>query len=144
MSFTPGRMLRLLRWALVLPAGAAGLYAGVVSALLLVTLLQRLCPIEDQISGFCYASWYGAAESSAIALGAAIGAVGAVSLPALMAPSRKRLVSALFYAFGAAYATWFLVSVGNSFLLPFGVAMAAGALAVLAWRRWGSEGEDLV
>lgn len=127
--------VKIARWFLVLPAGAAGFYAGVALAILLVALLQWLCPIEDQVSGLCFASWYRPAESAAIVLGAALGAVCTVSLPALAAPSHKRQISALFYAAGTAYAVWFLSKVGSSFLLPFVAAVVSGALAVVAWFR---------
>lgn len=127
--------MKLLRWLFVLPVGGAGLYLGIVSAILLVALLQRLCPLEDQVSGLCFADWYVAAESTAIAFGAALGAVCAVSLPALVAPAHKRHVSVLFYLAGSAVAVCFLASAGRSFLLPFGVAMSTGALAVVACFR---------
>jgi hypothetical protein len=115
---------------MVVPVGAAGLYGGIASAVLLVALLQHVCPIEDQVSGLCFAGWYGTAESAAMAFGAAISATCATSLPALVAPSHKWQVSVVFFAAGSAYAVWFLASVGSSFLLEFVVAVGAGALVV--------------
>jgi hypothetical protein len=126
-----------LRWLLVVPVGIAGTYLGALCAILLVSVLEWLCPVEDQVSGLCFASWYPPLQSAAIALGAAVGAACTVGLPALLAPTRKKLVSLVAYTGGTSYATWFLVSVGGSFLVPFSVAIATGLLVTIGVYRCG-------
>ena len=127
--------MKLLRWLSVIPVGVAGTYLGALSAMLLVSVLKKLCPLEEQVSGLCFAPWYSPLEATAISIGAAVGAACTVGLPALIAPTRRALVSVLAYAGGTACATWFLVSVGRSFLIPFSVAAATGLLVSICFFR---------
>jgi hypothetical protein len=87
------------------------------------------------ISGTCTASWYAALEEGIICLGAAVGAVCAVALPALAAPSHKSYVALTALATGASYSLWVLLGVGSFALLPAAAAIVAGLLTTLATFR---------
>jgi hypothetical protein len=118
------------RWILVPFACLAGVYAGIALALVLIQLADRLCPPELVVSGMCGAPWYPAAERAALCAGAALGGALAVLLPRQAAPAARPRVATAAFVCGAAYATWFLASVGSDILAPWAAALAGGALAL--------------
>jgi hypothetical protein len=115
------------RWLFVVPVGVAGVFLGLGSAVVLVVAVARLCPPELIVSGVCTASWYRAAESAAICIGAALGAFATVAFPSLIAPRHKVRVALAAFLAGAGYSAWFVASAGASAVLPFASALAAGA-----------------
>ncbi len=119
-----------LRWLLVLPLGFAGFLIGFLSVLALTNLVVRLCPAELLVSGACTAPWASIAEAAALCFGAGVGAFFAVTLPAVVAPSRKSQVALAALLLGGTYAVWLLVSVGTSFMAPFATSIALGLVAL--------------
>lgn len=108
-----------------------GYVVAVLTVVLLTQLLHRLCPAEHLVSGMCTATWYSGAELAAFAFATALGAAVWVVLPVLAAPAYRYRVAWFAFAFGAAFATWFTTQVGVGFAVPFGSALAAGAISAL-------------
>ncbi|WP_088280334.1 hypothetical protein [Ideonella sp. A 288] len=121
-----------LRWVLTAPVAGIGYLAAVLFVVLLLSLLDRLCPPELMVSGQCGAAWYRPAEQAAFAVAGALGAALFVALPWWTAPAHQRRVAAAACALGAAWVTWVLVAVGSSFLLTFLSSVAAGVATT--WR----------
>lgn len=115
-----------LRWALAVPVAGIAYLSAVLFAMLLLSLLDRLCPPELMVSGQCGAAWYRPAEQAAFAVSGALGATLFVVLPWWAAPAHQRRVAAVACALGTAWVTWALVAVGSSFLLTFLSSVAAG------------------
>lgn len=121
----------VVRWLLVVPLGILGVIAGFAVAIALVSIADALCPRELVVSGMCTAPWYGAAFDAATCAGAIVGAWFAVVLPAAVAPAHRKRIAALAFVLGAGYAAYALAAVGASLLLPFVLALVAGAIALL-------------
>ena len=125
------RFVNVSRWLLTAPLALLGHVAAVVSAIALTSLLKRLCPPEQIISGVCTASWYLAAELAAFSVSTAIGAFLFIALPVLVAPSHRSRVAMVALVAGVAYSLWFLAQVGKGLIVPACCAIASGA--VTAW-----------
>jgi hypothetical protein len=121
--------MRLFRFVLTVPAGIAGWYLGVMLALLVHDLGQRLCPAHLVVSGACTAPWSSFVGDVALALGASVCGALSVLLPALAAPSHRLEVSRLAYAVGLICSAYWLF---HGLWVPVAWAAAAGALAL--WR----------
>lgn len=124
--------MKTLRWLLVAPSWLVGVTLGLVVAMVLGTLSIQLCPTALLVSGLCMATWYPAVETLSFCIGAALGAVATVLLPALVAPHFRGRVAIAALGSGAACATWLLAAGGFSLLAPFACALASGAIAVRA------------
>jgi hypothetical protein len=124
-------MMRALRWAFVPFLAPLGYIVAVLTASVLTQVLQRLCPANMVVSGMCTASWYSDAEIAAFAFATGVGAMLWVLLPTLAAPGHRRHVAWIAYVLGAIYATWFISQVGAGFAIPFGSALATGAISAM-------------
>lgn len=127
--------MHVLRWSLVIVSPVVALVAAFVAALLLTSLLERLCPAALMISGVCTAPWYAPAEVAALGLAAFVGGALFVYLPARLAPIRSESVAWIALGAGCAYAIVFLWQGGASLVVPFVAAGVGGLLAVQRVRR---------
>jgi hypothetical protein len=132
--------MTLLRWLLVAPLAFVGGYIGIACAILLASAAQALCPIDQQVSGLCYAPWYQSAEFVAECVGAGIAAFCTVSFATRAAPSHRRQVAMVAMAAGTAFASWFLALGGSSLLAPYLIAILVGGATVRTWLRQSSAG----
>ena len=121
--------MRKLRMALTVPAAIAGWYLGVIVALLIHQVSQRLCPASYAASGACWAPWPAFASDVALALGSLVCGAFTVLLPTLVAPSHRARVAQLAYAGGLTCSIYWLL---HGHWVP--VAWAAMAGAVTVWR----------
>lgn len=121
--------MQLIRWFLAIPGAVAGWYIGVIVALGIRQLGERLCPVEYIVSGLCHAPWSSFVTDFALVVGSLMCGSLVVLLPALIAPSHHHRVAQLAYAAGLAFAAYWLL---HGFWLP--VAAAALAGGVTLWR----------
>jgi hypothetical protein len=126
-------MLNALRWLLVPISAAVGCWSGIALAVLLHSAFTALCPAGLLVSGLCRASWFPAAEAFAQYTGAALGAVLAVLLPYLLAPSHKRSVAIAAFLLGAAFASAFVVAGLDAW--PYAACAIASGFIVLVKTR---------
>lgn len=125
--------MRTLRWILTVPAGMVGWYAGVIVALMVHSLVDRLCPQEHVVSGACFAPWSSFANEACLALGAVICGALVVALPAWVAPAHRFQVAATAYGLGLLSS---LVWVWHGFWGPPAWAALGGAVALgLHWKK---------
>ena len=122
-------MLPILRWLAIVPGCVASWYLALVVGLLLHSQIDRFCPPDLMVSGFCTASWYPAIERIVICLGAALSAFLVVVTAAVVAPAHRVAVSRFVLATGAAVAIW--MGVRTDAYLELAFALIAGLLA--AW-----------
>lgn len=118
-----------VRWLLTVPIAVIGWYIGVVAALLIHWVNERLCPAEYVVSGMCDAPWSSFVSDFALALGASICGSLTVLLPTLIAPSSRGRVALLAFASGLACSAYWAF---HGVWVP--VAWAALAGAVTLWR----------
>lgn len=97
------------RWFSVMPAAILAWYAAVLSGLLLVSALGRLCPPEDLVSGQCMAWWYPYAERVVILFSVAASAFLVVVCAAAVAPSYRVPVAWVAYICGVLVAVFFVL-----------------------------------
>lgn len=121
--------LHMVRWFLTVPAAVIGWYIGIVVALGIRQLSERLCPVEYIVSGMCHAPWSSFATDFALAAGSSICGSLVVLLPALIAPSYRGRVALLAYLAGLACSAYWLL---HGLWSP--VVWAALAGAVTLWR----------
>lgn len=126
-------MLNALRWLLVPISAAFGCWSGIALAVLLYSAFNSLCPADKLVSGFCTASWFPAVEAGVQFSGAAIGAVLAVFLPYLLAPSQKRAVAIAAFVLGSAYAIGLAAISFDAW--PYAACAIASAMLVLVKTR---------
>jgi hypothetical protein len=94
---------------------------------------MSFCPSDEIISGLCSASWYAPAEDALMCVFAGIAAALIVTLPTLVAPSRKVTVAFIVLLLGSLVAV-----VMGSQIRAFGpmiCAVLAGTLAAMLLRR---------
>lgn len=123
------RFIRILRWLLMVPAAIIGWYIGIIIALLVHMVSERLCPTEHIVSGTCHAPWSSLVSSVSLALGSMVCGTLAVLLPTLTAPSHRTKVALCAYVAGLACSVYWLA---HSLWVP--VAWAALAGAITLWR----------
>lgn len=121
--------VHLVRWIFAIPGAVAGWYIGVVVALGIRQLGERLCPAEHLVSDLCHAPWSSFVTDFALVTGSLICGSLVVLLPALIAPSHRHRVAQLAYAVGLASSAYWLF---HGFWLP--VASAALAGGATLWR----------
>ena len=121
--------MRIIRWMLTVPAAVIGWYIGVIAALGLRQLNERLCPFEYIVSGSCHAPWSSFVKDVALAVGSLTCGALVVLLPALIAPSCRVRVAQLAYAGGLVCSAYWLF---HGFWIPVAWAALAGAAAL--WR----------
>ena len=121
--------MNLVRWLLAVPAAVAGWYIGVIAALGIRQLGERLCPVEYIVSGLCHAPRSSFATEFALVTGSLICGCLVVLLPALIAPAHRHRVAQLAYAGGLAAAAYWLL---HGFWLPVAAAALAGGATL--WR----------
>jgi hypothetical protein len=126
--------MRTVRWLLVVPFGVGGAFLGFLVAVHLYELAAKLCPAEYLLSGICTAPWYPALEQFIMSVGASLGAISAVALPAVAAPAKKFLVAATAFLLGSVYSILLVTEVGGYILVPAFVAIASGVVATLVTR----------
>ena len=115
--------------ALTLPAAITGWYIGVIVALLVHRIDQKLCPSEYLVSGNCMAPWSSFTSGIALALGSWVCGALTVLLPTLVAPSHRGRVALLSYVCGLTGSAYWLL---HGHWVP--VAWAAVAGAITLWR----------
>jgi hypothetical protein len=122
-------IVRTMRWILAVPAAVAGWYLGVIAALGIRQLGERLCPVEYIVSGTCHAPWSSFATDFALVAGSLVCGSLVVLLPALIAPAHRGRVALIAYAAGLAAAAYWLL---HGFWLPVAAAALAGGATL--WR----------
>jgi hypothetical protein len=122
-------IVRTMRWILAVPAAVAGWYLGVIAALGMHQLGERLCPVEYIVSGLCHAPWSSFVTDFALVTGSLVCGCLTVLLPALIAPAHRHRVAQLAYAGGLAAAAYWLL---HGFWLPVAAAALAGGATL--WR----------
>lgn len=125
----------MLRWALVVPAALAGWFVSLLVGLVLLHLVDRLCPEDQRVSGACIAPWHATVTDGIVLVCAALAAALIVLLPALVAPREKRTVAHLAFGGGLLFALYAAVQTGAYGSLA---AAAASGWLTVAWvrRRW--------
>jgi len=121
--------MHTVRWLLTVPIAVLGWYLGLIAALLIHWVSERLCPAEYVVSGLCYAPWSSFVSNFSLALGASICGSLTVLLPTLIAPSYRGRVALLAFASGLACSAYWVF---HGVWVP--VAWAALAGAVTLWR----------
>jgi len=121
--------VNLVRWIFAVPAAVAGWYIGMIVALGIRQLGERLCPVEHIVSGLCHAPWSSFATDFALVTGSLVCGSLVVLLPALIAPAHRHRVAQLAYAGGLAAAAYWLL---QGFWLPVAAAALAGGATL--WR----------
>ena len=121
--------MRIVRWLLTVPVAAVGWYIGLITALVIHEISERLCPTEHLVSGRCHAPWSAFATDFALALGSLICGSLVVLLPTLIAPSYRGRVAVLAYTFGLAGSVYWLL---HGLWVP--VVWAALAGGITLWR----------
>jgi hypothetical protein len=122
-----------LRWLALVPAAAVGWYGSLIAGIGARSVLMSFCPSDEIISGLCSASWYAPAEDALMCVFAGIAAALIVTLPTLVAPSRKVTVAFIVLLLGSLVAV-----VMGSQIRAFGpmiCAVLAGTLAAMLLRR---------
>jgi hypothetical protein len=128
--------MRTIRWLLFVPSAALGYLWIFLCAMVLISLLQSLCPPDLMVSGMCMASWFRTAERVAIMFSIATGAALFVALPAAIAPTQKIAVAAGALAVGSGIVVYMCVQLGTSFLPELVAATVGGGLmAALVCKR---------
>ncbi len=118
--------MRILRWLLIVPAVFIGWYAGLLSGITVYKINEWLCPAEYIVSGMCYAPWSSYIHEFAVIFGAMVAASLIVALPAVIAPSHRRIVASVAYTLGLMYAVYFIVGGGSEMWIPAAAAISAG------------------
>ena len=121
--------IHALRMALTVPAGVAGWYIGVIVALLVHQIDQKLCPSEYLVSGTCRAPWSSLVNGIALASGSLVCGALTVLLPTLVAPFHRARVALLAYGLGLTGSAYWLF---HGHWVPVAWAAVAGAIAL--WR----------
>ncbi len=132
-------MVQVFRWLALIPACVAAWWLALFIGLYVRSLIVGFCPPElVDVSGFCEASWYPAAEDAVICFGVALSAFLVVLTAALVAPTHRVLASKAALAIGTVVAIYFAVGTGAYFALA--AAVLAGIFAVLVVttivKRW--------
>ena len=94
------RTMKIFRWFLVTPAGILGWYVGVIAALSIYEIKERLCLPEYIVSGMCHASWSSHVTSVSLVLGSLISGALVVLLPTISAPAYRSRVALIAYILG--------------------------------------------
>ena len=123
------KTMHTLRMALTVPAAIAGWYIGVIVALLVHQVDQKLCPSEYIVSGTCGAPWSSFVSGMALASGSLVCGAFTVLLPTLVAPSHRARVALLAYGLGLTGSVYWLL---HDHWVPVAWAAIAGAIAL--WR----------
>jgi hypothetical protein len=126
-----GVMDNKLRWLALGPGVVAAWFLALFTAMFVRSTGAYLCPPELFVSGFCDVPWWSTWERASGAFGAGLAAVLVVVTATLIAPSNKRRVAWLSFAFGAVVA----VAIGFAFLVELAAALVAGAIAALFMAR---------
>lgn len=122
-------MIAILRWLAIVPACILSWYFALFFGIYLHGTLDKFCPPELVVSGFCTASWYPTAERSVICLGVALSAFLVAAAAAAVAPAQRLLVSRIALGIGTIVAAWMAVKTGS--YLEFVCAPLSGFVATL-------------
>jgi hypothetical protein len=120
--------MRTIRWLLFVPSAALGYLWTFLCAMVLVGLLQGLCPPDLMISAMCTASWFRTAERVAIMFSLATGAALFVALPAAIAPAQRTAIAVGAFAIGFGIVLYMCMQLGTSFLPELVSATIGGGL----------------
>ena len=98
--------IKIIRWILVIPAAVIAWYLALVISLFLLNLVEIYCPQEFTVSGACSASWTKAIFNVLVIFGAGLASILILVFSALMAPSKKILVSKVVFMGGVLFAIY--------------------------------------
>ena len=130
----------LMRWLLVVPLALGSVYAAVLLGLLLLRMSDHLCHSLGLSESLCMVTWYPVAEIIVASVCGAFALLLATILPALVAPSNKRVVAIAGALVSLPIAIWILVVLAFPLFFPVLFSALAGLLAVrwVSWRYAGA------
>lgn len=123
--------MRAIRWLLTIPASVLGLSIGFGSGVLVYMIGEWTCPAGYIVGGSCAAPWSLSVFVIALESGNAIGHCLIVTLPALVAPSYKRLVAVTAFLGACILAAIGIFSAGGR-VLVFGFTTLTAVVALSA------------
>jgi hypothetical protein len=123
---------------LLLPAAVLAWYVALLAGLALHGFLDRLCPADQLVSGYCIAPWFRVAEQAAVCFGAGLAAVLILVACTVLAPAHRRQVSIAVYVLGAVVACRMGFAV-QQFAALAAALIAGAAMLALLLRRFGRE-----
>ncbi len=117
-----------LRWCLVIPVSIASWYLALVVALIVLGVVESMCPPDLMVSGLCHAPWYEMAFDVVVVFGAALSAIFVVLSAAYTAPRNRVLIAKIAFAMGCLAATHFVYE--TALWSAYIAAISAGAITV--------------
>jgi hypothetical protein len=130
-------MMRIVRWALVLPAALAAWYAVFLAGLIVHGWVERtFCRPEEMVSGVCGSLRMLRILHGVVVLFVALSAVAVELAAVLTAPEQKLKIAWITFAVGSALAIFMAIEAESP--MEGVAAVAAGLLTALAVtrRRW--------
>lgn len=124
------RMIRWLRWLLLLPGAWLAWVAAVLIGIFLQRGLESLCPAEQVVSGMCAAPWFDTAIRGVTGFSAGVAAVLILLTTTLLAPGHRPAVAAATFFIGSLAALAMAIRTGS--WLELAAAIVAGGLTT-AW-----------
>jgi len=136
-------MLTGLRWALILPAAWAGWSLALILGIGAHSLLEKLCPKDQVVSGMCVAPWFSYAEKAVFCGGAAVAAALIVLFTTLVAPGHRPTVALLAFTLGCVGASY--MAVAADAYAELATAVVVGLLVTwwLRTRPWRHESRNI-
>jgi hypothetical protein len=129
------------RWLMTVPAGVAVWFLVLFTGIFATAILDVFCPPELIVSGSCTASWYQPALEAVVAIFTGISALGVVLAPALVAPSKRRMVAWVAFFIGLASATAMFIPDPSLTVWPYAAAVFGGLVGLyIAGRIWPKDG----
>ena len=127
------KRLTLIRWLWLVPTAILVWYAMLSLGLALDSLAMKFCPANQQLSGFCIASWFPSVQRSIVVGCAGLSGFAIVLASALVAPAYRVRAAMVMYAVGALVAL--NMAMQTSAHAEFVAALIGGLLATLVAAR---------
>lgn len=134
MESTPRqKRLAMIRWLWLVPTAIVVWYAMLALGLALDSLAMEFCPAEQQLSGFCIASWFPAVQRSIVIGCAGLSGFAIVLASGLVAPAYRLRAAAVMYGVGVLVAL--NMAMQASAHAEFVAAVVGGLLGTLVAAR---------
>ena len=134
MDWTPRqKRLATIRWLWIVPTAILVWYAMLLLGMALDSLAMAFCPADQQLSGFCIASWFRPVERGIVIGCAGLSGFAIVLTSAVIAPVYRLRAAVVMYGVGALVAV--NMALQTSAHAEFIAALVGGLLATLVAAR---------